>query len=75
MEFILEIDTIALFVILIELAFLIYHMRRMGKQDKRIQELIVRFDKHCDKLDAYAKQMVEKTVKLDARIDALDKKT
>jgi len=70
-----EIDTIASFVILVELAFLLYHMMRMSKQDKYIQDLIIRFDKHCDKLDAYSKQMVEKTADLDARIKALDKKT
>jgi len=64
-EFILEIDTVALLVILVELAFLIYHMRKMSTQDKRIQELIMRFDKHCDKLDAYAKQMVEKHAQTD----------
>ncbi len=74
MDLFLEIDTIALFVILVELAFLLYHMLRMSKQEKCIQDLIIRFDKHCDKLDAYAKQTVEKIAELDARIDALDKK-
>jgi hypothetical protein len=74
MDLILEIDTIALFVILVELAFLLYHMLRMSKQDKCMQDLIKRFDEHCVKLDAYVKQTVENTVKLDEKIDALDKK-
>jgi hypothetical protein len=46
-DLILEIDTIALFVILIELAFLLYHMLRMRKQDKLMQDLVKRFDEHC----------------------------
>lgn len=74
MDLILEIDTIALFVILIELAFLLYHMLRMSKQDKCTQDLIKRFDKHCVKLDTYVKQMAQNSAKLEARIDTLDKK-
>ena len=58
-DLILEIDTIALFVILIELAFLLYHMLRMRKQDKLMQDLVKRFDEHCAKLDAYVKQTTE----------------
>ncbi len=74
LDLILEIDTIVLFVILVELAFLLYHMLRMSKQDKCIHDLIQRFDKHCDKLDVYEKQTIERIAALDARINALDKK-
>ncbi len=65
----LEIDTIALFVILVELAFLVYHMQRMNKQDRRMEDLIKRFEEHCFKLDAYVKQAAENKAMLDTKKD------
>lgn len=74
MDIFLEIDTIVLFVILVELAFLVYHIRRMSKQDRCMTDLIQRLDEHGAKLDRFTKQTEEDISELDAKIEELLRK-